>query len=297
MTNAEQKAILALAMMAALADGMSSDQEREALKRMAQSFSATAEINIWELYQEVITKRHSLEEIASRLQSEEARSMAYEMAAGICNADGPTNEREQAFLNQLSQVLKVQAHQNTAAAAPATPTLEPVDTEAIDKMILNYSILNGALEILPQNLATMAILPLQMRMVYRVGKHYGYTLDRGHIRDFLATAGAGIAAQAVEGMARRLLGGLAGQFLGGFGRSLVDNGTGAAFTFASTYAIGQLANRYYAGGRKMETAVLKDTYLRLLEEGKRLFGIHASEVRDRAGTINPSDVINLTRSA
>jgi len=33
----------------------------------------------------------------------------------------------------------------------------------LDTMILNYAILNGALELLPQNLASMAIIPLQMR--------------------------------------------------------------------------------------------------------------------------------------
>jgi uncharacterized protein (DUF697 family) len=163
-------------------------------------------------------------------------------------------------------------------------------------MVINYSILNGALELLPHNLATMAIVPLQMRMVYRIGHRYGYTLDRGHIRDFLATAGVGLAAQAVEGMARRFLGGLAGQLLGGVGRAVVGAGTGAAFAFAGTYAIGQLANRYYAGGRKMDTAVLRDTYARLLAEGRTLFSQHAGAVQSRASTLRPTDVIDLVRN-
>ncbi|MCK7498350.1 MAG: hypothetical protein MZW92_52755 [Comamonadaceae bacterium] len=58
-------------------------------------------------------------------------------------------------------------------------------------MILNYAILNGALELLPDSLASMAIIPLQMKMVYRIGKSYGYELDRGHVKDFLATARRG----------------------------------------------------------------------------------------------------------
>ena len=162
-------------------------------------------------------------------------------------------------------------------------------------MIINYSILNGALEILPHDFATMAIVPLQMRMVYRIGERYGYTLDRGHIRDFLATAGVGLAAQAVENVARRLIGGLAGSLLGGLGSVVVGAGTGGAVGFAGTYAIGQLANRYYAGGRKMETAVLRDTYARLLTEGKALFGHNAGAVQARACTLGPADVINLAR--
>ena len=185
---------------------------------------------------------------------------------------------------------------SSATAGAVPPLLEPVDTGAIDKMVINYSILNGALELLPHGLATMAIVPLQMRMVYRIGKRYGYTLDRGHLRDFLATAGVGFASQAVESIARGILGGLAGGLLGGLGRTVVGAGASGAFGFAGTYAIGQLANRYYAGGRKMEAAVLRDTYARLLTEGRGLFGQHAGAVQARASTLNPADVINLVRN-
>ena len=43
----------------------------------------------------------------------------------------------------------------------------------IDSMMLKYVILNGALELLPQPIATMAIIPLQMKMVYRIGGVHG----------------------------------------------------------------------------------------------------------------------------
>jgi uncharacterized protein (DUF697 family) len=224
----------------------------------------------------------------------------------VCEADGTVNEKERAFLDSLRGALNLGAAASPppppASAAPAAgagavpPLLEPVDTGAIDKMVINYSILNGALELLPHGLATMAIVPLQMRMVYRIGKRYGYALDRGHIRDFLATAGVGLASQAVESVARGVLGGLAGSLLGGLGRAVMSVGASGAFGFAGTYAIGQLANRYYAGGRKMETAVLRDTYARLLTEGRGLFSQHAGAVQARARTLNPADVINLVRN-
>ncbi len=289
MNTTEQKAVLTIAMMAAFADGENSEVERTALRSMAESFGPDAGINLWDIYQDVVARRRPLHEVAAQLATPEARTMAYDMAAGVCEADGMLNDKERAFLDSLHAAL------NPGAAA-SPPLLEPVDTEAIDKMIINYSILNGALELLPHGLATMAIVPLQMRMVFRIGKKYGYALDRGHIRDFLATAGVGLAAQAVENAARRILGGLAGCLLGGPGRLIVGAGTEAAFAFAGTYAIGQLANRYYAGGRKMETAVLRDTYARLLAEGKGLFGRHAGDVQARASTLNPTDVINLVRN-
>ena len=53
----------------------------------------------------------------------------------------------------------------------------PADEQ--DRVILNYAILNGALELLPDSLASMAIISLQMKMMYRIGKSYGFDLDRG----------------------------------------------------------------------------------------------------------------------
>jgi len=105
--------------------------------------------------------------------------------------------------------------------------------------VLNYSILNGALELLPDSLATMAIVPLQMKMVYRIGKRYGYELDRRHITELLGAAGVGLTSQVVEGFARKLFGGLLGKVAGGLGRRAGDQLAGSAMSFASTYALVQ----------------------------------------------------------
>ena len=310
MNITEQKAVLTIAMMAAFADGENSEVERAAIRRMAESFGPDCPINFWEIYQDVVAKRRPIDSLIADLASPDSRTMAFDMAAGVCEADGTVNDKERAFLDALRAALNASAgpippplsrpapepQAAVAGSGAVPPLLQAVDPAAIDKMIVNYSILNGALEILPHDFATMAIVPLQMRMVYRIGERYGYTLDRGHIRDFLATAGVGLAAQAVENVARRLIGGIAGSLFGGLGRMVVGVGTGGAVGFAGTYAIGQLANRYYAGGRKMETAVLRDTYARLLTEGKSLFGQHAGAVEARASTLGPGDVISLARN-
>jgi uncharacterized protein (DUF697 family) len=340
---AEQKALLALLIHAALADGEKSDAERAALRRMTEGFDA-ATVNFWAVYQEVLGGRFGAEAAAKALGSREARLLAYEMAVGVCDTDGAPGAAEVEFLARLRAWLGLsaggeaapaaaaaeEAAREVAAAVPvATATaavasaaakgvasasesassggagaerLVAVDQAALEKSVLNHAILAGALELLPQSLATMAIVPLQMKLVYGVGKAHGYALDRGHIRDFMATAGVGLAVQAVEGYARKLLGGLVGGMLGkgmvgGLARGAVGAGTGAALTFATTYALGRLAIRYYGGGRRMELAVLKDTYATLLAEGRTLFGRHQGEVEQRAAGLSTADVINLVRSA
>ncbi len=321
MNDSEKRSILALVVMAAFADGAKDDAERAAVRRVAESLGAGADSgpNFWTVYQDVVAKRIDLAQAVAGLTSPESRVLAYEMAVGVCDTDGPPNAGEADFLAQLRGALGLagvgpierEAAAVAAAMPPVLPSVSPapaatarpqpaVDSAAVDKMVLNYAILNGALELLPQSLASMAILPLQMKMVYRVGKLHGYSLDRGHIRDFLATAGVGLASQAVEGYARKLLGGLVGKalgggMLGGLARGTAQAATGAAFTFATTWALGQLAHRYYAGGRKMETAVLKDTYARLMGDGQQLFSRHAGSIQQRAATLNPAEVMNLVR--
>lgn len=325
----EQRAAFSLLLHAALADGVTTDPERSALKAMTESFAADggATFNPWSVHQEVLAGRFPVEIAAGEITRPEAQQLVFEMVLGVCDADGGPNPAEQAFLTRARTLLKIPASplaaETTAAAlvqtvpaaravtdhrpegnAPTSPsartTTQPVNQAELEKSVLNTAILNGALELLPQSLATMAIVPLQMKLVYGIGKAHGYTLDRGHIRDFIATAGAGLAAQAVEAYARKLLGGfigkaLGGGLLGGIGRSATGAATGAAVTFAATYAIGHLAIRYYGGGRTWETAVLRDTYQRLLGDGQRLFGVHQAAVQQRAATLSPQDVINLAR--
>lgn len=147
----------------------------------------------------------------------------------------------------------------------------------MDRMILDASILNGALEVLPETLASMAILPLQMRMVYRIGAAYRYDLGREHIRDFIATLGVGLTAQYLEGFARKLLGGV----FGGLGRQTASSG----MAFVSTYAIGQAARRYYAGGRRLEAIQLRDIYQSMLAEARGAGASAQSAIQARVASL------------
>ncbi len=161
----------------------------------------------------------------------------------------------------------------------------------MDSMVLNYAILNGALELLPQGLASMAIIPLQMKMVYRIGKAHGFELDRGHVKDFLATAGVGLTSQYLEQFGRKLVGGLLGTLAGGLGRAVGSAATGAGFSFASTYALGQVARRYYAGGRVLSSAMLKQAFADVLGEAKGLQSKYLPEIERRARTLDVAEVV------
>ena len=106
----------------------------------------------------------------------------------------------------------------------------------------------------------MAIIPLQMKMVYRLGKAHGYELDRGHLKELLGVAGVGLTSQVVEGYARKLLGGLLGKVGGGMVKSVGKQVASSAMSFATTWALGKMAQQYYAGGRKLSAIELRQLF-------------------------------------
>lgn len=315
MNEQEQRAILTICLTAAFADGTKTEQERTQIRRIFDSLAPNSTIDLPGLYQEVLLKQRTAEEAASVLSSHEIRQLAYEMAVCVCDADGMQSDAEKLFLQRLCSSLALDnqtahAFEKKAEDIADTPLdhgdeLVPLTTTTnnqtvvnkaeLDKMVLNYSILNGALELLPQSLASMGILPLQMKMVYRIGKAYNYELDRGHIKDFAATLGVGLTGQYVEQMGRKLIGGLLGKMAGGLIGGLGNSAVGSAFSFATTYALGQVAQQYYAGGRTIQVNQLKEMFTSLLDQGKNLQTRYADEIQQKANTIDVNKIVELVR--
>jgi len=313
---AEHEAILTICLMAAFADGGKSDAERTEFKRITEGFSLPG-VDLAKLYQDVLMKRTSVERAASALPSPAFRTLAYEMAVCVCDADDTLNDGEKEFLSSLRRALGLdaskmarfeeQAGALTLASVPqvlpavaesATPPVievTPAGAASTDQMVLNYAILNGALELLPESLATMAIVPLQMKMVYRIGKEHGYTLDRRHITELLGAAGVGLTSQVVEGYGRKLLGGLLGKFGGSLARSIGNQAASSALTFASTWALGKMAQRYYAGGRTLSALQMRELFASLVGEAKSLHGRYAGDIQTKARSVDPAQLVNLVR--
>lgn len=307
MNEQEQKSILTLCLMAAFADGAKHEGERAEIKRIAEALASEAAINLPGLYQDVLLKRISVSTAAAALSTPEARQLAFEMAVCVCDADGSQSAAERDFLETLRAGLGLDAGQaqdftQQAEAIAAAPIATASNTHAstmtreeIDKSIINAAILNGALELLPESLATMAIIPLQMKLVYRIGKSYGFELDRGHIKDFLATAGVGLTSQYLEQAGRKLLGGLlrsvGGSLLGGLGKQAVSSG----MSFASTYALGHVARHYYSGGRTLTTDMLRTAFNDMLGEARGLQTRYLPEMQAKARTLDAKQIISMVQ--
>ena len=325
MTPEQQRSILAIALFAAFADGIKDDREREQIRPLAESLGGEAGApDLAGLYQDVLLKRVSLSGAAAALTDPAQRQLAYEMAVCVCDADGRQSEVERAFLAELKQVLGLDAGQvavfeheadvivdltesvapakripgaAASATGPVVAAVANVPEAELDRSILNSAILNGALELLPQSWASLAIIPLQIKMVYGIGKAHGVELDQGHIKEFIAAAGVGLTSQYLEQFGRKLLGGLLGKAAGKTAGKIGGAATGMAFSFATTYALGQAAKRYYAGGRIMNTGVLRDTFQSLLGPAKQLQTQYLPRIQQKAGTLDAGQIMAMVQGA
>jgi uncharacterized protein (DUF697 family) len=141
----------------------------------------------------------------------------------------------------------------------------------------------------------MAIIPLQVKMVYGIGKAHGVELDQGHIKEFIAAAGVGLTSQYLEQFGRKLLGGLLGKVAGKTVGKLGRAATGMAFSFATTYALGQVARRYYAGGRTMSSEVLRDSFQNLLGPAKQMQAQYLPQIQQKAATLDVGQIMDMVR--
>ena len=186
MTTMERESVAAICLLAAFADGAQSDSERA---RMRTAMEQLGEVSDG-VFQRVTARRTTLEEEARCINDPVIRQLAYELAVGVCNSDGQTTDGERAFLAQLAGALQITPEQAAEAAKQAEGLAEPrlngaevagsmaavpavaatasgnTTEKEIDETILKYAAVNAGLELLPQSLATVAIVPLQTRMVY-----------------------------------------------------------------------------------------------------------------------------------
>lgn len=311
MTAEEQRALLAVALLAAFADGDKSEAEREEVKRIAATLGDQASaLNVPALMQDVLLRRIGVSEAVAALKAREQRQLAYELAVCVCDADGVQSPAERQFLARLKAELggaldtSVEAHADGLALETDAPGAmvassaagASVDRAALDKTIFNRAVLCGALELLPQSWASMAIIPLQVKLVHGIAQAHGIAnIDTAMVKEFIATVGVGLTGQYLEQFGRKLVGGLLGSVLGGLGRGVGGVGTGMAMSFATTYALGQLAVRYYGGGRQMSTALLQQTYQDLLVSARQLQQQALPQIQQQARTLDAAKVLDLVR--
>jgi len=293
MTSQDAETIIAVAAMAAMADGKQDASELAAITDAARRLGLSGTDRA---FGNDGAAHATLEQLSAQLTTFEAKLAAYDVAVAVCNASGPANPAEIDFLRALSAALTIDASTADAAFAtalttsamvanaplPAAQTGTAAAPDALDNHILDQAMLTAALELLPDRLANIAILPLQLRLVRHIGQSYGQQMDADQVKDLAATFGLGAAAQVMESVVRKAFGSIAGGLLGGLFGSTAGVAAGGAVTFASTYAFGHAAKQYYQQGRSLSTADMKALFARFQGDAGTIY----PRVQDRIATMS-----------
>ncbi|MBS2029081.1 MAG: DUF697 domain-containing protein [Deltaproteobacteria bacterium] len=156
-----------------------------------------------------------------------------------------------------------------AAQGPARHDLTPEQRKAAARDLVQMSSLAaGAVVLAPIPLVDfVAITPIQAAMVMAVGRVHGRVLNLKEAKSVLvelaSVCGAGLLARQLFTTATKFL-------LPGLGGVL-----SAPYAFAVTWAMGQVATKYFEDPSARET--LKQVFEDALAEGKRLFSREAVE--------------------
>lgn len=309
MTEQDRETIALIGLTAACADGHLGPEERDRTGHLLEELGYGDR----EVFREAMERAVDPESLGARLSDHEAARAGYQMALVVCLADGALNEVEQDFMERL----RVATGLSEAAARGlqveaeryVDPGLPPAETgassgrgggEEVDQAILRYAMLAGAAELLPQALASVVVLPLQLKMVYEAGQRHGVSLDRQQVTELAGSFGIGVTSQVMERFARRVLGGVArsvgGKGLGGLMGGAAGAAAGVAASFTTTWALGHAAEAWYTGGRRMSREELRSLFSRLQADARTLYPKVESEIRDLAQGLDAQALLRQLRS-
>ena len=315
MQDRDQESLIAICLMAALADGRRPPAEQEEFGRIVSRLGTEDPAPVRARIQ---SGDLTFEQAVAGLSTEESRRLAYELAVAVVHADGEAIPTEREFLERLKDHLAVPGETTPAvdeagslARAPlagpipdggqqasaegARPSQAGIPAlthdAALDHLIRQQALLAGALELLPETLGTLAIIPIQMRLVYRIGADYGQKLDSDQVKDLLGAMGIGVAAQVLDRAVRRVLGQLGGRAVG----RLAGVVAGAGVAFVTTYALGHAAKQYYEQGRRLSRADLRALFDRLRTEAQALVPAARTEMHELAQRLDLGGLLATLR--
>ena len=302
MTDSEKHQIAASLIAAACADGHLGGDERERIATLMDDLGGDT------TFRAALANPVTPEELGRTLTTPDARRSAYQLAVLVCYADGVLNADEAAYLGRLRAALGLSEAAAKGLEAEADqwrdPGLPPASLTSaaadLDRTILQYAMLAGAAELLPQTVASMVVVPLQLRLVFDIGRRNGITMAQDQVKELAMAFGVGATSQVVESLARRLLGGVARTVGGGglFGGALggaTGVATGALMSFATTYALGHATRVYYEKGRTLTRADLQQLFERFQADAKTLYPRVESEIREQADKLDADALLAKVR--
>ena len=273
-SEAEAVAGLRILVAVAKADGTIHDDERAALTAALEGLKLPDETTVDDLLAEPV----DVERVLRAVASPDARAEIYDSAYGMANADGRCTAEEKHLLVLLAKAWDLPERQTDVVARLFAETkdtvlpshIQPIADAAsrareIREDVLKYSLLSallGAFPIPGVAIATdLAVVAVQVKMVRDIGQYHGHKVDRESAKGLLYGLGLGTGARMAVNNLVKLVPGWGSAFA-------------AVTSFAATFALGKVMDRYFLDGGKADAAALKRDFAAAEKEGKAVYAEH-----------------------
>ncbi|MGE0867384.1 MAG: DUF533 domain-containing protein [Kofleriaceae bacterium] len=275
----EATACLRALVAVAKADGKITAEERAALESTFEMLPGSASP------QSFLNEQIDFDQTLSQVTSAQAREQLWQAACSIIYADGTASAEEQKLLDKMRNSFHIdegKASSTRRIFEEAKDTLLPSNIVAvsdpaqrqkeIDQDTIKYSILSALLGAFPVPgiaIATdLAIVALQIKLIRDVGQYWGHRVDKETAKTLLAGLGLGTGARiAVSNLAKLV--------------PVWGSAFGATTAFATTWALGKIANRYFEGGQKSEPGALRSEMKAMESEGKKAFAQYKEQIETK----------------
>jgi uncharacterized protein (DUF697 family)/uncharacterized tellurite resistance protein B-like protein len=281
-TESEALASLRILVAVAKADGTVHPAEREALEAALEGVTLPAGATLQSLLDEAPDVAAQI----AAITADKTREETYRSAFAMANADGEASPAELAVLDQLRKSFKIADEKVSITQrlfSEAKDTFLPSNikkvedpakrTKEIKEDILKYSIMSAVLGAFPVPglaIATdLAVVALQLKMVRDIGLYWGHNIDKKAAKALLGGLGLGTGVRIAVSNVMKLI-------------PVWGSAVGAASSFATTYALGMIGDRWFETGMKAEMSALKDFFKKSVKEGKDVFKSNKDKVEAKS---------------
>jgi uncharacterized protein (DUF697 family)/uncharacterized tellurite resistance protein B-like protein len=278
LTESEAVAGLRILVAIAQADGTIHEAEKASLTGALEGVKLPAGTTVDSL----LAEKPDLDKQLAAVTGAEARGELYKSAYGMAHADGQCTSDEQALLDRIQKAWEIPEQHKTVVTrifAEAKDTVLPSNIEPIadaakrskeiTEDVLKYSLLSAVLGAFPIPgiaIATdLAIVGVQLKMVRDIGQYHGHKVDKETAKSLLYGMGLGTGARMAVNNIVKLVPGWGSAFA-------------AVTSFAATFALGKVMDKYFIDGAKADAASLKKNFKDAEKEGKAAYADHKGEV-------------------
>lgn len=232
--------------------------------------------------QSVLGETHDLVKQMALLTSPEGREQTFQAAFAMAHADGQCTVEEQKILDTMRVSWNIPEERLTLLdrlVHEVKDTVLPSNIQTVSDAskrkaeiqsdTLKYSVLSGVLGAFPfpvLSIATdLAVVGIQVKFVRDIGQRWGHTVDSKAAKSILLGLGLGTGARIAVNTLFKLV-------------PLAGSVWGASTAFASTWALGKIANQYFESGAKSDISTYREAFGKAREEGQTAYKTNEAAV-------------------